>query len=44
MIGWHYQFNGYEFKKALGVDDGQGSLAYCSPWGCQEPDMTEHLN
>ena len=20
---------------------GQGSLAYCSPWGCKELDMTE---
>ena len=21
--------------------EGQGSLAYCSPWGCKESDMTE---
>ena len=28
----------------LGVGDGQGSLAYCSPWGCKESDMTEWLN
>ena len=26
---------------ALGVGDGQGSLAYCSPWGRNESDMTE---
>jgi len=26
------------------VGDGQGSLACCSPWGCKEPDMTEHPN
>ena len=24
--------NGQEFEKALGVGDGQGSLACCSPW------------
>ena len=24
-----------------GVDDGQGSLACCSRWGCKELDMTE---
>jgi len=29
---------------ALGVGDGQGSLACCSPWGCKELDMTERLN
>ena len=23
-------------SKALGVGDGQGSLACCSPWGCKE--------
>ena len=23
---------------------GQGSLVYCSPWGCKELDMTERLN
>ena len=33
MIGWHYQRDGHEFEKALGVGDGQGSLACCSPWG-----------
>ena len=33
MVGWHYQHNGHEFQQALGVGDGQGSLACCSPWG-----------
>ena len=33
-----------EFEQALGVDDGQGSLACCSPWGRIESDMTEELN
>ena len=31
MIGWHHRLNGHEFEQALGVDDGQGGLAYCSP-------------
>ena len=35
MVGWHQQFNGHEFEKALGVGDGQGGLACCSPWGCR---------
>ena len=34
----------YEFEQALGVGDGQGSLACCSPWGCKESDTTEQLN
>ena len=25
----------------LGVGDGQGSLAYCNPWGCKESDTTK---
>ena len=39
MIGWHHQLNGHEFEKAPAVGDGQGSLAYCSPWGCKELDL-----
>ena len=33
-----------EFEQALGVGDGHGSLACCSPWGCKESDVTERLN
>ena len=44
MIGWHHQLNGHEFRQALGVGDGQGSLACCSPWGHKESDMAERLN
>ena len=44
MVGWHYQLNGHEFEQALGVGDGQGDLACCSPWGHKEWDMTERLN
>ena len=32
MVGWHHLLNGHEFEQALGVGDGQGSLACCSPW------------
>ena len=38
MVGWHHQLNGYEFAQALGVGDGQGGLACCSPWGHKESD------
>ena len=44
MVGWHHQLNGHEFEQAPGVDDGQGSLVCCVPWGCKELDMTEQLN
>ena len=44
MVGWHHRLNGCEFEQALGVDDGQGSLACCSPWRCKESDTTEWLN
>ena len=44
IVGWHHQLNGHEFEQAPGVGEGQGSLAYCSLWGCKESDMTERLN
>ena len=44
MVGWHHQLDGHEFKKALGVGDGQGGLVCCSPWGHTESDTTEQLN
>ena len=43
MVGWHHQLDGHEFEQALGVGDGQGSLAFCSPWGCKESDMFDSL-
>ena len=30
-----------EFEYTLGVGDGQGGLAYCSPWGRVESDTTD---
>ena len=32
MVGWHHRLSGHEFEQALGIGDGQGSLACCSPW------------
>ena len=39
-----HQLNGREFEQALGVGEGQGSLACCSPWGRKESHTTERLN
>ena len=44
MVGWHHRLNEHDFEQALGVGDGQGSLACCSPWGHKELDTTERLN
>ena len=44
MVGWHHQLNGHEFEQTLGDCEGQGSLAYCSPWSYKELDMNELLS
>ena len=44
MVGRHHRLNGHEFEQALGDDEGQGSLACCSPWGHKESDTIERLN
>ena len=44
MVGWYHWLNGHEFEKALGVGDGQRTLACCSPCDHKESDMTEWLN
>ena len=31
---------GHEFGQAPGDGEGQGNLAYCSPWGPKESDMS----
>ena len=41
MVGWHHRLDGYEFEQALGIGDGQGSLACCSVWDHKESDTTE---
>ena len=42
--GWHHRLNGHEFEQAPGVGDGQGGLAYHSPWGHKGSDTTEQLD
>ena len=32
MVGWHHCLNEHDFEQALEVGDGQGGLAWCSPW------------
>ena len=44
MVGWHHRLDGHESEQTLGVGDGQGGLACCSPWGHKELDTTERLN
>ena len=41
IVEWHNQLNEREFELTLGVGDGQGGLACCSPWGRKESDTTE---
>ena len=41
MVVWQHRLDGHVFEQALGVGDGQGSLACCSPWSHKESDMTE---
>ena len=44
LVGWHHRLDGHESEQAPGVDDGQGSMACCNPWGQKELDRTEQLN
>ena len=44
LVGWYHRFNGHEFEQTPGDGEGQRSLAYYSPWGHKEFDMTEWLN
>ena len=44
MVGGHHWLKGHEFEQILGDNEGQGSLACCSPRGCRESDTTEWLN
>ena len=32
MVGWHHRLDAHQFEQALGVGDGQESLACYSPW------------
>ena len=44
MAGWDHWVIGYEFEQTLGNSEGQGSLAYCTPWSRKKSDITEQLN
>ena len=39
MIEWYHMS-----LSKLGVGDGQGGLACCSPWGRKELDMTKRMD
>ena len=41
MVGWRHQLDECEFEQAVGVGDGQGSLACCNPWSRKESDTIE---
>ena len=41
MVGWHHRLNGHEFDQIPEDNEGQGSLACYTPWGCRESDRTE---
>ena len=41
MVGWHHRLDGRECEQALGVGEGQGRFACCSPWDHKKSDMTE---
>ena len=43
MVGRHHRLNGHEFEQAPVDDEGQKSLAFCSPCGHKELDTTEQL-
>ena len=40
MVGWQHRLNAHEFEQTLGDGEGQGSLAQCRPWGCEQSDMS----
>ena len=44
MAEWYHWLNGHEFESTPGIGDGQGGLAWCSPWGRKELDTNEWLN
>jgi len=40
MVGWHHRLSGHEFEQTQGENEGQRSLAGCSPWGQKESHTT----
>ena len=43
-VRWHHKFSRHELEQTPGNSEGQGSLAWCSPQGREELDMTERWN
>ena len=40
--GWMASLTqGHEVEQTLGLCEGQGSLAFCSPWGCKETRLSD---
>ena len=35
-VGWHHRLKGGQFELTPGDSKGQGSLAWCSSWGCKK--------
>ena len=44
MAGWHHRCNEHELCQTPGDAEGQGGLAYYSPWDHKETEMTGRLN
>ena len=44
IVGWHLRFKGHEFEQTPGDNEGQGSLAHCSPLHPKGSDTTKQLN
>ena len=44
MAGWHHLLDDHEFEQALGVGDGQWSLACCNAWDRKELNTSEQMN
>ena len=40
MVRWHHRLSRYKSEQTLGDNEGQGSLACCSPWVRKELDTT----
>ena len=43
IVGCHHRLNGHGFEQIPGDNEGQGSLACCSPWEHNESDVTHEL-
>ena len=43
-VGWHHRLSSHGCEQTLGDSAGQGSLACCSPWGCEEEDAPSRMN